>query len=242
MRRQLLLVLGMSILVAAFAYGCGDDVSETSGSSNDGGGGSGGMGGAPASTGANPTTGGAGGVGGAGGSTGPGDPCPGPFDNTCDEACCGVEVACGFMGACGIAGSVLGIDLDQCADMRATCSAACLIQADCGAIASLAGNMPDQALSDCLGQCSGPCIGCAQASCGVEATACLNDQTQVCPGFVSCAANCPDGDGACVTACAAANDNQLTQDLVACVTTACPMECGLGGGVGGGGQGGQGGN
>jgi hypothetical protein len=65
----------------------------------------------------------------------------------------------------------------------------------------------------------------------------------VCQAFAQCVAGCPSGDGACIAACAAANDGTETQALLTCANAQCPAQClGQGGGGGAGGAGGQGGN
>lgn len=228
--RNLALVFGLCGAVTMTAFACGDDVTTTGNGGSGATGGSTGQGGATTTT---TTT-----------SSTTNDPCAGPFDHICAEACCKVENTCGFTGSCSLAGQLLGVDLDACTEMEATCVGTCLNDADCAQIASLATQNPDPTVGACLAACTGPCLGCAATECGAAIQMCTGDAT--CSAFVQCAAACPDMDGACITGCASNNPGALTDAVMACATQNCNTECGLaagtGGGGGAGGAGGAGGN
>jgi hypothetical protein len=102
--------------------------------------GAGGIGGAGATGG---TGGSAGGAGGASGGTGGAG---GAMGNLCDQAC-GKAAGCG-LPICQFA----GVD---CAMPGVDCPAQCILDADCGAINSLATMNPDPVLSACLQGCQG---------------------------------------------------------------------------------------
>jgi hypothetical protein len=221
--KNLTLVVGLSCVVAVSAWACSDDVT-TNPTSTSSTGGSGGAGGAvtASSSSSSSSTSGAGG-----------------FDNICDEACNHVEVDCGLAGACALAAAQLMIDLTTCSDMTATCSAECLVDADCGAIVSLATQMPDAALIACVSGCQDDCFGCVFTNCGSEIQAC--NAVPACQGFTTCFQACAQGDSACFNDCATNNPSAETTALLGCATTNCDADCFSGAG-GGGGAGGSGGN
>ncbi len=224
--RRLALVIGLSAVVGVSAFACGDDVETTgTGGGNNNTGGEGGGTTVTTTTTTTPTT-----------ST---QDCTGPFDHICQEACCNVEVTCGFSGACQLAGSLLMVDLTTCTADEAQCVGQCLVDASCIQIASLAGSTPDPALISCLAPCTGECLGCVAENCGTQIQACSNDAA--CQPFIQCAAQCPEGDGACINQCAADNPSTATTELLDCAATSCNGDCNLGGG-GGNGGGGNGGN
>ena len=226
--RKLALIFGLTTVMGASAFACGDDVTSTPP-----GGGSGGEGGDGGTIQTNPMN---------SSSSGMTENCDGPFDHVCDAACCNVEVTCGFSGTCQIAAGLLGIDFAACTDPQALCAGACLENADCLALASLAGMNWDPDLAGCLAPCLGDCLGCVGNNCGDLINQCAADPG--CQGFIQCAAQCAEMDGACINMCAAQNPGQVTDDLITCGEGSCTSECGLGAGGGGGtgGNGGGGGN
>jgi hypothetical protein len=126
---------------------------------------------------------------------------------------------------------------------------------ECDALLTLIGSNWDPALQSCLLGCnSGDCMACAAETdnCQTEFTACVTDQTQVCPGFVQCLSGQGQGGGGvgggspcedpdCLAACQAQFSNTAVDNLVACTCTECTAECAQCG-AGGAGTGGAGGN
>jgi len=141
-------------IAAALWSACGDDTDSdsdsgsssssgsTSSSSSAGTGGSGGT--STTTTSTTTSTSGTGGMGGASSGAGGG--------TVCDQACNHVEVDCGLTGACALAAQQLGLDLN-CGGAQDQCVATCIVNADCAAIISLAGQNPDPALSACANGC-----------------------------------------------------------------------------------------
>ena len=223
--KNLTLVIGLSGALAMTVWACGDDVETKSNTDpTTSSGGSGGSGGAVTSSTASSSS-----SSGAGG-----------FANICDEACNHVEVDCGFgAGLCALAASQLMIDLVGCTDMVATCSADCVVDADCSALLTLAGDNPDPELLGCVSGCQGDaCLACVFGSCGPEIQACNNVTT--CQAFVQCFQACTEGDTTCYNGCATTNPSAETTALLACANTNCGSECfGAGGADGAGGAGGN---
>jgi hypothetical protein len=160
------------------------------------------------------------------------------FDNVCEEACFHVE-DCSVAGACALLAAQFGIDLSDCSMEVSECSAQCVVDAECGQLLSLAGDMPDAELLGCLLPCQGECYDCAVAECGPQVEACFGDPE--CGQFAVCLLqNCPDFDDECVVDCQTMFQSQATDNLVICMGGNCDEACmGAGGAGGAGGQGGS---
>jgi hypothetical protein len=164
--------------------------------------------------------------------------------SVCEQACAKVD-SCAVAGACDLAAPFLPFDIKSCSDQVAECASQCIVDADCGAIASLLPGSPvDMELQGCIQGCLPPCQGCSSFSCGMELQACSGDSVGDCPAFVMCTDACTDGDGACIQNCATMHPGDATDALLACIQTNCSQEClgGAGGAGGAGGSGGAGGN
>jgi hypothetical protein len=153
----------------------------------------------------------------------------------CEEACEKVEGECGFPGVCD--------GFIDCGMQGADCYGQCILDADCGAIASLATDNPDPALSGCLFECQqggqggaggsgqggggggppgGECLTCGQGSCQGEGFACFQDAA--CGDWLDCISGCTDA--ACVTACDQSNPGgPAADDVKACLCTSCTADC-----------------
>ncbi|MEJ7728639.1 MAG: hypothetical protein WKG00_05445 [Polyangiaceae bacterium] len=169
---------------------------------------------------------------GNGGSGGVGTPC--------EEACEKISDECGFGDLCS---QVPQLDCGSAAG--ADCYGQCILDSDCGAIASLATNNPDPALSACLFACQGgqggaggggqggagggggaapgsECLSCGQSSCTSEGFACFQDA--MCSTWLDCISNCTDA--ACVMACDQNSPGGPASDAVKdCLCTSCTADC-----------------
>ncbi|MSP26037.1 MAG: hypothetical protein EXR75_12930 [Myxococcales bacterium] len=151
--------------------------------------------------------------------------------STCDQACAKIANECGFGDVCS------QIPVLNCADPMSECPGACVLEASCIAIASLAGGMPDPKLVGCVqacqgggqggsGQGGGPpgnCQNCVSQNCGAEFQKCQGDKA--CGAFLQCAQGCK-GDQKCVADCGTKNPSDATKALLTCASTKCAMECG----------------
>jgi len=146
----------------------------------------------------------------------------------CEQACDKIANDCGFGDVCS---QIQQLDCNS--NPNADCYGQCILDADCAAIASLAGSNPDPDLVACASGCNGgqggaggggqDCQGCAQSSCGQEAIACVSDSE--CQAWINCVQTC--ADPACVAACDATHiaAEPLYSDLKACLCTSCGTEC-----------------
>jgi len=144
---------------------------------------------------------------------------------------------------------MLGVTCDQlggfidCATDEGICIGECVLDVDCAELPNLLQNNP------CVTACQGgqggagggeTCQSCAQANCGPEVLACLQDNT--CSDFLTCVQACDPADPTCFTDCAAANAGPETQALADCACNNCSGSCPCAGtGAGGAGMGGAGG-
>ncbi len=154
--------------------------------------------------------------------------------STCDQACDKLANECGFGNVCS---QIPALD---CADPASDCPAACVLDADCAAIASILGSMPDPKLAGCVQGCQGgtsgaggggqggsgqgDCQSCAFSNCGNEVKACQSEPK--CLEFLQCAQGC-NGDPMCMADCAMKNDSDATKAIVSCVQAKCASECGI---------------
>lgn len=151
--------------------------------------------------------------------------------STCDQACAKLANECGFGDICS------QIPQLDCADPTSDCPAACVLDADCAAIASILGSMPDPKLAACVQGCQGGgsggggqgggapvgnCKDCIGASCNAELQACLGDSA--CQAFLMCAQPC-GGIGMCTDDCLKKNPSDLGKGFVDCLSSKCAMEC-----------------
>lgn len=221
--KNVALAAGLALVVAASAYACGSDVTDT-GSTTSTTASAGGSGGTTTVTSSTASSTGAGG-----------------FANVCEEMCNHLEVDCQLPNACGVVGPLLNVDFDACM-MEAECISNCLVDEDCATIGSIIGMNPDPMLIACVTGCQpNSCLGCVLNGCQTEAMAC--NAEPVCQAFIQCLAQCGPGDAACTNMCANMNPSTETTNLLNCANTNCPSQClGQGGGGGAGGAGGAGGN
>lgn len=172
---------------------------------------------------------------GNGGSGGVGTPC--------EEACEKIDSECGFGDLCSQVPQ-----LDCGSAPGADCYGQCVLDADCAAIASLAGANPDPALSACLLGCqqggqggagggggagvggggvgggsAAECLDCGQNACFTRGLACFQDAA--CSAWLDCIQPCADAP--CVMACDVSNPGgPVSDDVKECLCTSCTAECG----------------
>ena len=235
--RNLLLALGCCGLVGvSIVAACGTTVSDSGGTTATGGTGGGTTTTTSTTTSTHTTSGGGGGSGG-----GCGADC-----TPCEQACYKLAVDCGFPISCGQLPNGM-LDCSGGDQTKVNCNGNCVVLADCGAIASLAGAHPDAALMSCLQQCAAgagggsPCQKCVLQDCASTLGNCYSDPQNQCMPFVQCLQTCTTPE--CINACKAAHTSTATDAVAACMCGTCGSDClcGAGGAGGTGGAGGAGG-
>jgi hypothetical protein len=145
------------------------------------------------------------------------DPCPESEEcNLCNQSCYMVENTCGFTGAC----AIIGMD---CTTQDNECEGQCLLDSNCAAIQSMAGNTPDPDLDACIDECdpNNGCLLCMNTGCYSEITDCQDDTA--CTAFLECAQECTDAT--CADACQSSNPSDAGIALGVCMCGACSSDC-----------------
>ncbi len=207
--RRIMLVLGLFGATAMITWACSSTV--TNGEA------------AAATSGVGGTKSGSGGMGGAAG---------GPASSTmmssssgpmslCEQACEKLKTTCGFGDVCPMLKAYI-----DCKSNMADCPGKCVLDADCGKIASILTSSPDPTLQCCLQTCQNgkcdKCANCGASKCGKEGQACTNDKP--CAAFLQCAGAC-NGDAKCANDCAAKNGSAATTALTTCLNKNCMSTC-----------------
>lgn len=150
--------------------------------------------------------------------------------NTCDQACDKLDSECGFGDVCALIGDYL-----DCANPTSDCPSQCILDADCGQLATIFDPQNiDPALGACLGACGGQgtggggqggnCSLCLIQSCSGEVQACNGDAE--CQAWLGCAQGC-NNDGACINACSVSFPNAAPfyTPIYDCACQGCTNEC-----------------
>ncbi len=148
----------------------------------------------------------------------------------CEEACEMLQVDCGWLT---IDCAALPMDLLDCDNnTNADCNGECILASDCVAIAAFISGTPDPTLSECIQACisagdggTASCTDCVVLNCMTAITTCTADVG--CSAYMTCYYACDTGacmDATCVSGCGAV-PNSITQDVLNCATTNCPVTC-----------------
>jgi hypothetical protein len=148
----------------------------------------------------------------------------------CEEACEMLHVDCGWPT---IDCAGLPYDLLDCINNpNADCNGECILASDCITIATIISGTPDPTLLACIQACNSAgdggtasCTDCVMSNCMAAIGACTADGD--CSAYLGCYYACDTGscmDATCVSACGAV-PNSITQDLLNCAATNCPVMC-----------------